>query len=133
MLDNCEHVIDVAANLAETLTRLCPRTTIVATSREVLRIDGESVYRVPPLDVPALGQAAPDYIMQYSAVELFVARTKALNGGVSPHAEDLASIATICRHLGHGIPLAIELAAAKCAPRSGSSRCPPACAIASGC
>src|SRR6202163_703045 len=114
VLDNCEHVIDVAANLAETLTRLCPRTTIVATSREVLRIDGESVYRVPPLEVPAPGQAAPDYIMQYSAVELFVARTKALNGGFSPHAEDLASIATICRHLD-GIPLAIELAASSAA------------------
>ncbi len=114
VLDNCEHVIDAAANLAETFTRLCPRTTIVATSREVLRIDGESVYRVPPLEVPALGQAAPDYIMQYSAVELFVARTKALNAGFSPHAEDLASIATICRHLD-GIPLAIEFAAARAA------------------
>jgi predicted ATPase/DNA-binding winged helix-turn-helix (wHTH) protein len=114
VLDNCEHVIDAVAHLAETLTRLCPRTTIVATSREVLRIDGESVYRVPPLEVPALGQAAPDYIMQYSAVELFVARTKALNAVFSPTAEDLASIATICRHLD-GIPLAIELAAARAA------------------
>ena len=114
VLDNCEHVIDAAANLAETFTRLCPRTTIVATSREVLRIDGESVYRVPPLDVPALGQAAPDDIMQYSAVELFVARTKALNAGFSPRAEDLASIATICRRLD-GIPLAIEFAAARAA------------------
>jgi predicted ATPase/DNA-binding winged helix-turn-helix (wHTH) protein len=114
VLDNCEHVIDAAANLAETFTLLCPRTTIVATSREVLRIDGESVYRVPPLDVPALGQAAPDAIIQYSAVELFVARTKALNASFSPHAEDLASIATICRHLD-GIPLAIELAAASAA------------------
>src|SRR6202043_4058324 len=91
-----------------------PRTTIVATSREVLRIDGESVYRVPPLDVPALGQAAPDYIMQYSAVELFIARTKALNAGFSSHAEDLASIATICRRLD-GIPLAIEFAAGRAA------------------
>lgn len=114
VLDNCEHVIDAVANLAETLTRLCPRTTIVATSREVLRIDGESVYRVPPLDVPAPGQAAPDYVLQYSAVELFVARTKALNAGFSPHAEELASIATICRHLD-GIPLAIEFAAARAA------------------
>ena len=114
LLDNCEHVIDAAANLAETLTRLCPRTTIVATSREILRIDGESVYRVPPLDVPAPGQAAPDYIMQYSAVELFVARTKALNPGFSPTAEDLASVAAICRRLD-GIPLAIELAAASAA------------------
>ena len=114
VLDNCEHVIEAVASLAETFTRLCPRTTIVATSREVLRIDGESVYRVPPLDVPALGQAAPDYIMQYSAVELFVARTKALNAGFSPTAEDLASVATICRHLD-GIPLAIEFAAARAA------------------
>jgi predicted ATPase len=114
VLDNCEHLIDAVANLAETVTRLCPRTTIVATSREVLRIDGESVYRVPPLDVPAVGQAAPDYILQYSAVELFVARTKALNAGFSPHAEDLASIAAICRRLD-GIPLAIELAAASAA------------------
>jgi predicted ATPase/DNA-binding winged helix-turn-helix (wHTH) protein len=114
VLDNCEHVIDAVANLAETLTRLCPRTTIVATSREVLRIDGESVYRVPPLDVPALEHAGPDYIMQYTAVELFVARTKALNAGFSPTAENLASIATICRHLD-GIPLAIELAAARAA------------------
>ena len=114
VLDNCEHVIDAAANLAETFTRLCPRTTIVATSREVLRIDGEAVYRVPPLEVPALGQAAPDYVMQYSAVELFVARTKALNAGFTPHAEDLASIAAICRHLD-GMPLAIEFAAARAA------------------
>src|SRR6202795_2315976 len=114
VLDNCEHVIDAAANLAETFTRLCPRTTIVATSREVLWIDGESVYRVPSLEVPAVGQAAPDHIMQHSAVELFMARTKALNEGFSPYAEDLASIATICRHLD-GIPLAIEFAAARAA------------------
>src|SRR5258707_1228165 len=104
----------VSAYRVETFTRLCPRTAIVATSREVLRIDGESVYRVPPLDVPALGQAAPDHVLQYSAVELFAARTKALNAGFSPHAEDLASIATICRHLD-GIPLAIEFAAARTA------------------
>src|SRR5258707_3241197 len=114
VLDNCEHIIDAVADLAETFTRLCPRTTIVATSREVLLIDGESVYRVPPLHVPALGQAAPDHVLQYSAVELFVARTKALNEGFSPHAEDLASIATICRRLD-GIPLAIEFAAARTA------------------
>jgi predicted ATPase/DNA-binding winged helix-turn-helix (wHTH) protein len=114
VLDNCEHVIDAAANLAETLTRLCPRTSIVATSREILRIDGESVYRVPPLDVPNARQAAPDSIMQYSAVELFVARTRALDASFSPTAEDLASIAAICRRLD-GMPLAIELAAASAA------------------
>ena len=56
MLDNCEHVIDAAATLAETVVRMCPRATILATSREILRIEGEYVYRVPPLDVPATGQ-----------------------------------------------------------------------------
>src|SRR5260370_15154116 len=114
VLDNCEHVIDAVANLAETFTRLCPRTTIVATSREVLRIDRESVYARPPLDVPALRQAATAHILQYSAVELFIARTKALNAGFSPHAADLASTVTICRRLD-GIPLAIEFAAARSA------------------
>jgi predicted ATPase len=54
VLDNCEHVVDAAARLAETLVRLCPSTSIVATSREGLRIEGEHVYRVPPLDVPGL-------------------------------------------------------------------------------
>ena len=52
VLDNCEHVIDAAARLAETIVRMCPRTTILVTSREILKIDGEYVYRVPPLDVP---------------------------------------------------------------------------------
>ena len=52
VLDNCEHVIDAAAKLAETIVRMCPRTTILATSREILKIEGEYVYRVPPLDVP---------------------------------------------------------------------------------
>ena len=114
VLDNCEHVIDAAANLAERFMRLCPHTTILVTSREVLRIDGEAVYRVPPLDVPALGQETPDHILGHSAVELFIARTKALGAGFSPRAEELASIAAICRHLD-GIPLAIEFAAASAA------------------
>jgi hypothetical protein len=52
VLDNCEHVIDAAARLAETVIRMCPQTTILATSREILNIEGEHVYRVPPLDVP---------------------------------------------------------------------------------
>jgi predicted ATPase/DNA-binding winged helix-turn-helix (wHTH) protein len=114
VLDNCEHVIDTVANLAETFTRLCPRSSIVATSREVMRIDGETVYRVPPLEVPATGRVAPDHIIKYSAVELFVARTKALNVGFSPSADDLASIGLICRRLD-GMPLAIEFAAARAA------------------
>jgi len=114
VLDNCEHVIDAAANLAERFTRLCPHATILVTSREHLRIAGEAVWRVPPLEVPAPGQEAPDHVLGHSAVELFIARTTALGAGVSPGTEQLASVAAICRRLD-GIPLAIEFAAASAA------------------
>jgi predicted ATPase/DNA-binding winged helix-turn-helix (wHTH) protein len=114
VLDNCEHVIDSVATLAEMFVRMCPRTTILATSREVFRIDGEYVYRVPPLDVPALGQAEPERILGHSAVELFIARAKALDTEFPTPAGALPAIATICRHLD-GIPLAIEFAAARAA------------------
>ena len=114
LLDNCEHLIDAVAALAEAVMRLCPRATVLATSREIMRIEGELVYRVPALEVPALGQEAPDIILDHSAVELFVTRAKALDGGFSPQPENLASIVEICRHLD-GIPLAIEFAAARAA------------------
>ena len=78
------------AILAETFVRLCPRTTILTTSREVLRIQGEYVYRVPPLEVPAIGREEPDHILGHSAVELFIARTKALDSDFSSRAANLA-------------------------------------------
>jgi predicted ATPase len=81
VLDNCEHVIDAAANLAERFTRQCPHTTILATSRELLWIAGETVLRVPPLDVPALGQETPDHVLGRGAVELFTARMNAMDAG----------------------------------------------------
>jgi predicted ATPase/DNA-binding winged helix-turn-helix (wHTH) protein len=114
VLDNCEHLIDAVATLVEAVMRVCPRATILTTSREVMQIQGESVYRVPALDVPALEQEAPHNILGHSAVELFVTRAKALDTGFSPQPEDLRSIAEICRHLD-GIPLAIEFAAARAA------------------
>jgi predicted ATPase/DNA-binding winged helix-turn-helix (wHTH) protein len=114
MLDNCEHLIDAVAALVEVMMRLCPRATVLATSREIMRIQGESVYRVPALEVPARGQEAPSIVLGYSAVELFVARVKALDAGFSPQPEDLPPIVEICRHLD-GIPLAIEFAAAQTA------------------
>src|SRR5271169_37378 len=114
VLDNCEHVIDAAANLVETVVRLCPRTTVLATSREVLRIDGEYVYRVPPLAVPPEDQMEPEVILQHDAVELFIARTRTQAPDISLHGENLPAIAAICRHLD-GIPLAIEFAAARAA------------------
>ena len=111
VLDNCEHVIGAAATLAEMLLAHCPNTTIIATSREILRIQDEHVYRVPALEVPASGREDADEILSHSAVELFIARMKALDTGFSPSAGDLPIIGAICRHLD-GIPLAIEFAAA---------------------
>src|SRR5712672_1691487 len=113
VLDNCEHVIDAAARLAETIVRMCPRTTILATSREILKIEGEYVYRVPPLDVPSQ-HGDPANIPSHSAVQLFLATTRALQSGFLPNGENLPAIAAICRRLD-GIPLAIDLAAARVA------------------
>ena len=81
VLDNCEHLIEAVATLAETLLARCPHTTIIATSRETLRIAGEQVYRVPPLEVPAAGRDDADHILSHSAVELFIARTKRIRRG----------------------------------------------------
>ena len=113
VLDNCEHVIDAAAKLAETIVRMCPRTTILATSREILKIEGEYVYRVPPLDVPPQFEE-PGNILSHSAVQLFIATTRALQSDFSPDGENLPAIAAICRRLD-GIPLAIDLAATRVA------------------
>ena len=110
VLDNCEHLINAAAGLAETLVRMCPRTSVLATSREPLHIEGEQVFAVPPLDVPPLDRDLSD-ALQHSAVQLFVARSgHVLNQ--AQQAENLAEIAAICRDLD-GIPLAIEFAAAR--------------------
>jgi predicted ATPase/DNA-binding winged helix-turn-helix (wHTH) protein len=112
ILDNCEHVIDAAAELAETLVRQCPRVTILLTSREILRIDGEYVYRVPPLDVPASSVEQSIDLLAHSSVEFFVARTHTQDANFTPDAATLSVVAEICRHLD-GIPLAIEFAVAR--------------------
>ncbi len=114
VLDNCEHLIDAAAALAETLVRLCPRTTVLATSQEVLRIEGEFVYRVTPLEVPSQQQDELDDLLEHSAVQLFIARARSLHADFSAQGENLGVIAAICRRLD-GIPLALEFAAARAA------------------
>jgi predicted ATPase/DNA-binding winged helix-turn-helix (wHTH) protein len=70
VLDDCEHLIEAVAPLAETLLQHCPHITIIATSRETLGIQGEHVYRLPPLEVPAAGRDEVDHILSGSAVEL---------------------------------------------------------------
>ncbi|MGO7485500.1 winged helix-turn-helix domain-containing protein [Rhizobium ruizarguesonis] len=112
VIDNCEHLIDAAAAVVEAIVRTCQNVTVVATSRELLRIEGEYAYRVPPLEVP-VGESSVD-IVEHSAIQLFVARTRALQWDFTPDAEKLSAIAGICRRLD-GIPLAIEFAAARAA------------------
>jgi predicted ATPase/DNA-binding winged helix-turn-helix (wHTH) protein len=114
VLDNCEHVIDAAAGMAETLVRACPHTTVLATSQEVLRIEGEFVYRVTPLDVPSPQHEDSGDLLEHSAVQLFIARTRSLQADFSAQGENLPVIAAICRRLD-GIPLALEFAAARAA------------------
>jgi predicted ATPase len=114
VLDNCEHLAAAAASLAEAMVRMCPNVSVLATSRETLRTEGEFVYHVPPLDVPPQRPQEAADINEYGAVRLFVARLMALGSGFLACTESLPLIASICRHLD-GIPLAIEFAAARAA------------------
>jgi predicted ATPase/TolB-like protein/Tfp pilus assembly protein PilF len=112
VLDNCEHVIDAAATIAEALLRAHPTIRVLATSREPLRAEGEYLHRVPPLAVPAEGIEDTEEMLQAGAVQLFVVRARAANPHFSPDCRTAAAAAAICRRLD-GIPLAIELAASR--------------------
>jgi predicted ATPase/DNA-binding SARP family transcriptional activator len=114
VLDNCEHVIEAAARMADAVQRAAPHARVVATSREPLRAPGEYVYRVPSLEVPLENTQDGEDLLQTAAVSLFVARTRAVAGRFSPDAPSAATMGAICRRLD-GIPLAIELAAARAA------------------
>jgi len=114
VLDNCEHLIGAAATLAETILARCRMASVLATSVEPLRIDGEYIFRVPPLDTQASLSANPADLATLSAVQLFIARARALRADFDPEVGALQTIATICRHLD-GLPLAIEFAAANSA------------------
>jgi predicted ATPase/class 3 adenylate cyclase len=111
LLDNCEHVIDACAKLADALLRSCPNVVLLATSREPLGIAGEYVHRVPSLDTPAEDDTA-ESIGNSEAVRLFTDRA-AQHGVALAWDERTTPVAgRICRRLD-GIPLAIELAAAR--------------------
>ncbi|HJS28873.1 MAG TPA: tetratricopeptide repeat protein, partial [Anaerolineales bacterium] len=118
VLDNCEHLISGCAQLAETLLQACPNLRILATSREALGIAGESSLVVPSLAVPDPGgwPAAVDDIASdlssYEGVHLFVERALAVRPGFRLTSENAPAVAQICYRLD-GIPLAIELAAAR--------------------
>jgi len=114
VLDNCEHVIDTAARVAEAFLHGTAAVQVIATSREPLRVDGECVYPVPPLDVPAEDAEDFDDMMRHGAVKLFIARARAADPRLSPDRRFGTAMSNICRRLD-GIPLAIELAASRAA------------------
>jgi predicted ATPase len=113
VLDNCEHLVDACAHLAETLLRGCPGLQVLATSREPLAVTGEIVWRVPSLTLPTPGrEPAPEKLLRSEAVRLFVDRAGAAQPGFALTDRNAAGVAQICRRLD-GVPLAIELAAAR--------------------
>jgi predicted ATPase/DNA-binding SARP family transcriptional activator len=111
VLDNCEHLIDAASDLADLLLRGCPRLTILATSRQALGVSVEAAWLVPLLAVPA-HDASLDQLADCDAVRLFVARALAASPGFLLDAKNARAVVSICRRL-EGLPLAIELAAAR--------------------
>jgi predicted ATPase/DNA-binding CsgD family transcriptional regulator len=113
LLDNCEHVIDSVASLAELILRSCPAPSLLATSREPLRVPGETNWRVPPLIVPdARASLGPSELAGYEAVDLFLDRAKRVAPDFRVTIDNAPALALLCLHLD-GIPLAIELAAAR--------------------
>ncbi|WP_419994045.1 BTAD domain-containing putative transcriptional regulator [Streptomyces boninensis] len=110
VLDNCEHVIAAAADLADRLLGCCPQLRILATSREPLGIAGETLCPVPPLGLPADTVYEAD--LTYPAIRLFADRARAARPDFAVTAANAPTVIEICRRLD-GLPLAIELAAAR--------------------
>jgi predicted ATPase len=111
VLDNCEHVIDSAADLSAALLAACPNLTILATSREPLGVPGEARLSVGPLPVPP-PHTADGRLSGYAAMELLLERGRVARPNLGDRGPDGAALAEICRRLD-GIPLALELAAAR--------------------
>lgn len=114
LLDNCEHLIEEAARLISDLLSACSRLKILVTSREALRVPGEWLYPVPPLDLPEEGASVKLEAGQanFSALTLFAERTRAVRPDFRLTAENVGAVAAICTQLD-GLPLAIELLAAR--------------------
>jgi len=113
LLDNCEHLLDACAKLADALLRHSSHLTILATSREPLGIAGEQAYRVPSLSLPnAKEEQTPASVAPFEAVQLFAERALLVRPDFRLTLQNASTVASICRRLD-GIPLAIELAAAR--------------------
>ena len=112
VLDNCEHLLDACARAVTALLEGCPSVRVLATSREPLGVEGELVWQVPPLRVPAEGETDVDALIACPAVALFSACATAVWPKFALNAFVADDVADICRRLD-GIPLAIELTAAR--------------------
>jgi predicted ATPase/transcriptional regulator with XRE-family HTH domain len=112
ILNNCEHVIFQARDVAASILESCPYVRILSTSREALGVAGERVYRLPSLAAPPDSRGNARDTLPYDAVELFVDRALAVNAYFALSDDNAPHVAEICRRLD-GIPLAIELAAAR--------------------
>jgi predicted ATPase/DNA-binding CsgD family transcriptional regulator/transcriptional regulator with XRE-family HTH domain len=118
VLDNCEHLLGACVELVDAILRACPEVRMLATSREVLGLFGETVRRVASLSAPEAGSdLPPDQIGDYASVQLLVDRVRPSQETFALTAHNAASVAEICRRLD-GVPLALELAAA-CVPALG--------------
>jgi predicted ATPase/class 3 adenylate cyclase len=111
VLDNCEHLLDATARLVDVVAHECPGVVVLATSREGLGLAGERILAVPSLSLPD-PQASVDALSTTDAVRLFVERTRDANASFALTLDNAAAVAQLCRRLD-GIPLAIELAAAR--------------------
>ena len=109
ILDNCEHLVDASAAIADALLRACPALRIMATSRGALGVAGEAAWLVPPLSLPSADDSRAD---EAEAVQLFVRRARDVKPGFAITPANRAAIVQICRRLD-GLPLALELAAAR--------------------
>ncbi len=113
LLDNCEHLLDACAQLANTLLRQCPQVTILASSREALGVGGEQTYRVPSLSLPDPKRAHTSAsVVPFEAIQLFTDRAVLARQDFAVTDQNASTLASICYRLD-GIPLAIELAAAR--------------------
>jgi len=113
VLDNCEHMLEACAAFLVRILQSCPETRVLATSREPIGVAGEVRCRVPSLTLPpAGGSGRVEELSRFEAVRLFVDRARALGSGFELNAANADVVAQICRRLD-GIPLAIELAAAR--------------------
>jgi predicted ATPase/DNA-binding winged helix-turn-helix (wHTH) protein len=114
ILDSCEHLIDAVASLAERLFQEATQVHVLATSRELLRVEGEYCYRVLPLDFPPDSLQTTNAMLRYPAIQLFVERVAAKGGDFVLTDAEAPYVAEMCRKLD-GVPLAIELVAGRVA------------------